>query len=104
MESEFATTYPPSPASSFAARDAGGQPDRRRSQRQPYRAAAWLSPEAETRGGKQRQVYVTDLSLHGVGFMASSPLEIEAVHWIVVGAGALRAQQPHPRRHLPALS
>jgi len=65
--------------------------ERRRSFREAYSVTAWLSPDAQTRNGRQRQVLVNNLSLHGVGFVASTPLEAEAVHWIVVGAGALRA-------------
>jgi len=93
MSTEFAT----SPKSSFLGlavageEPASAEQERRRSFREPYSVVAWLSPDAQTRNGKQRQVLVTNLSLHGVGFTASTPLEIEAIHWIVVGAGALRA-------------
>jgi len=65
--------------------------DRRRSHRQHSRTPAWLSPEAQTKGGAARQVLVTDLSMHGVGFISSQPLEADGVYWIVVGEGPLRA-------------
>jgi len=81
----------------FARESSHGSPfdtaveDRRRSLRHDHHTPAWLSPEAQTRNGKARQVMVTDLSLHGVGFIAATSLEVEGIHWMVVGAGALRA-------------
>jgi|SRR5580658_5655700 hypothetical protein len=93
MSTEFAA----SPRSNFLGLAVAGEApasandERRRSHRESYSVTAWLSPDAQSRNGKQRQVLVTNLSLHGAGFVASTPLEIEAIHWIVVGAGALRA-------------
>jgi len=64
--------------------------DRRRSPRQPFVATAWVSPEAGA-SGPDRKVMVCNLSLQGVGFASEKPFEIDAVHWIVVGHGMLRA-------------
>ena len=64
--------------------------DRRRSRRQSFVANAWLSPEAGTRGSNHH-VVVTDLSLHGMGFSSDESLDPEAVHWMVLDAGGLRA-------------
>jgi hypothetical protein len=64
--------------------------DRRRSRRQSFVGNAWLSPEAGTRG-KNHQVVVGDLSLHGVGFSSDEKLDPQAVHWMVLDAGGLRA-------------
>jgi hypothetical protein len=64
--------------------------ERRRSPRATYVAPAWLSAEAGTRGPNY-QVVVFNLSLHGVGFTSEKPLESKAIHWIVIGAGGLRA-------------
>jgi hypothetical protein len=64
--------------------------ERRRSRRDAFVAAAWLSNEAGNRNSTQQQVQVFDLSLQGVGFTSEFPLETGAVHWIVVGNGALR--------------
>jgi hypothetical protein len=62
-----------------------GTADRRRSARTEQRIPAWLSDAADG-GGRagQRQVLVTDLSLHGVGFEASGTIERGASHWIVI--------------------
>ena len=64
--------------------------DRRRSKRQSFVANAWLSPEAGTRGSNHH-IVVTDLSLHGMGFSSDEALDPEAVHWMVLDAGGLRA-------------
>jgi hypothetical protein len=65
--------------------------DRRRSFRQEQRVPAWLSESSvggESRG-KQQQVLVTDLSLHGVGFRSDEPVERGASHWIVIATDRL---------------
>ena len=64
--------------------------DRRRSSRQSFVANAWLSPEAGTRGANHH-IVVGDLSLHGVGFSSDERLDAQAVHWMVLDAGGLRA-------------
>jgi len=63
--------------------------DRRRSHRDPCPALAWLAPQSGKIGARQQQVAVSDLSLHGVGFISDEPLEMDAVHWIVIGTGSL---------------
>jgi hypothetical protein len=37
------------------------------------------------------QVTVFDLSLHGLGFTSDTVLQVDAIHWIVLGGGGLRA-------------
>jgi hypothetical protein len=64
--------------------------ERRRSPRQAYSAGAWVSPEAGVRG-KDHQVTVFDLSLHGVGFSSNESFRPDAVHWMVLGVSGLRA-------------
>jgi hypothetical protein len=64
--------------------------DRRRSPRQSFVGNGWLSPEAGTRG-PNHLIVVNDLSLHGIGFSSDEKLESEAVHWMVLDAGGLRA-------------
>jgi len=64
--------------------------DRRRSPRQSFVSNAWLSPEAGTRGSNHH-IVVVDLSLHGIGFSIDERLDPEAVHWMVLDAGGLRA-------------
>jgi hypothetical protein len=64
--------------------------DRRRSQRQSFVSNAWLSPEAGTRG-QNHHIVVGDLSLHGIGFSSDEKLDPQAVHWMVLDAGGLRA-------------
>jgi hypothetical protein len=62
-----------------------GTADRRRSARAEQRIPAWLSDAAD--GGRragQRQVQVTDLSMHGVGFQIDGPVDRGASHWIVI--------------------
>jgi len=62
------------------------QQDRRRSARQSRELPAWLSDQSGGRRPQQQRVSVTDMSLHGCGFIASEKLEIGASHWIVVAA------------------
>jgi len=88
MDTDFA---PAPPYLGLSAARLPAEQERRRSSRDPYSVVAWLSPDAETKNGRQRQVLVTNLSLHGVGFTASTALDVGAIHWIVVGAGPLRA-------------
>ena len=64
--------------------------DRRRSRRESFVANAWLSAEAGTRGANH-QIVVGDLSLHGIGFSSDERLDPQAVHWMVLDAGGLRA-------------
>ena len=64
--------------------------ERRRSPRQSFVANAWLSPEAGTRGSNHH-IVVVDLSLHGMGFNSDEKLDPQAVHWMVLDAGGLRA-------------
>jgi hypothetical protein len=64
--------------------------ERRRSPRQSFVSNAWLSPEAGT-SGKNHHIVVGDLSLHGLGFSSDERLEPEAVHWMVLDTGGLRA-------------
>jgi hypothetical protein len=64
--------------------------DRRRSARQSFVSNAWLSPEAGTRGSNHH-IVVADLSLHGIGFSADEKLDPDAVHWMVLDSGGLRA-------------
>jgi hypothetical protein len=64
--------------------------DRRRSRRQSFVANAWLSNEAGTRGANHH-IVVGDLSLHGIGFCSDERLDPEAVHWMVLDSGGLRA-------------
>lgn len=64
--------------------------DRRRSPRQSFVGNGWLSPEAGT-PGPNHHIVVVDLSLHGLGFSSDEKLEPEAVHWMVLDAGGLRA-------------
>jgi hypothetical protein len=64
--------------------------DRRRSPRQSFVSNAWLSPETGTRGSNHH-IVVVDLSLHGIGFSSDERLDPEAVHWMVLDTGGLRA-------------
>jgi len=69
---------------------AAGTSDRRRSPRQNFVGNGWLSPEAGT-PGPNHLIVVGDLSLHGIGFSSDEKLEPEAVHWMILDAGGLRA-------------
>jgi hypothetical protein len=60
--------------------------DRRRSQREARNLPAWLSDQSGGRRPQQQRVTVTDMSLHGCGFIASERPEKGATHWIVVAA------------------
>lgn len=62
------------------------QADRRRSARQDRNLPAWLSDQSGGRRPQQQRVSVTDMSLHGCGFVASEKPELGASHWIVVAA------------------
>jgi hypothetical protein len=62
------------------------QADRRRSTRQNRNLPAWLSDQSGGRRPQQQRVSVTDMSLHGCGFVASEKPELGASHWIVVAA------------------
>ncbi|MGD0768967.1 MAG: PilZ domain-containing protein [Tepidisphaeraceae bacterium] len=68
----------------------GNASDRRRSRRQSFVGNAWLSPEAGTRG-HNHHIVVGDLSLHGIGFSSDERLDPQAVHWMVLDSGGLRA-------------
>ena len=70
--------------------EALGVSDRRRSHRQSFLGNGWLSPQAGTRG-PNHHIVVADLSLHGVGFSSDEKLDSDAVHWMVLDAGGLRA-------------
>lgn len=63
--------------------------DRRRSARKTSNLPAWLSDQSGGRRPQQQRVIVTDMSMHGVGFIASEKVEIGATHWIVVAAEQL---------------
>jgi hypothetical protein len=65
-----------------------GIADRRRSVRQLSSAPAWLS-DASGVASTQQQVTVTNLSLHGVGFVASKPVEEDEQRWIVIATDRL---------------
>ncbi len=73
-KSNLKTDAPPSPQ------------DRRRSARQNRELPAWLSDQSGGRRPQQQRVSVTDMSLHGCGFVASEKPEMGASHWIVIAA------------------
>ncbi len=66
--------------------------ERRRAPRQAYEAKGWISCEAGG-GGREssRNVDVIDLSLYGAGFVSDNRFEPDAIHWMVLGGGGLRA-------------
>ena len=67
-------------------------PERRRAPRQAYDAKAWISSEAGNGEQKtNRTVDVFDLSLYGSGFVSEEKYETDAIHWMVLGGGGLRA-------------
>jgi hypothetical protein len=78
----------PTPSSSTV----GEISERRRAQRQMYEAKGWISCEAGS-GGREtsRNVDVFDLSLYGAGFVSENRFETDAIHWMVLGGGGLRA-------------
>jgi hypothetical protein len=63
--------------------------DRRRSPRTERRMPGWLSDQSGGRRPSQQKVTVTDMSLHGLGFLAKEPLTPGATHWIVVASEQL---------------
>lgn len=63
--------------------------DRRRSARRASNLPAWLSDQSGGRRPQQQRVTVTDMSMHGIGFVASERTEIGATHWIVVASDQL---------------
>lgn len=65
--------------------------DRRRSERTAQQLPGWISGDTNHRNERGRQVTVTDLSMHGVGFIdAKQNYQIGARHWIVVNGNSLR--------------
>ena len=62
--------------------------DRRRSARQMSSAPAWLS-DASGVASSQQQVTVTNLSLHGIGFIAPKQVEEDEQRWIVIATDRL---------------
>lgn len=62
--------------------------DRRRSVRQLSSAPAWLS-NASGVASSQQQVTVTNLSLHGIGFIAPNAVEEDEARWIVIATDRL---------------
>lgn len=63
--------------------------DRRRSARKSSNLPAWLSDQSGGRRPQQQRVTVTDMSMHGVGFVANEKVTVGAVHWIVVASEQL---------------
>ena len=78
------------PASSLAT--IPDSPERRRAPRQAYETKGWISSEAG-RGGREssRTVDVMDLSLYGAGIVSDERFEPDAIHWMILGGGGLRA-------------
>jgi len=66
--------------------------ERRRAPRQAYESKGWISCEAGS-GGREtsRTVEVFDLSLYGAGFVSENRFEPDAIHWMILGGGGLRA-------------
>lgn len=69
--------------------DAAPAVDRRRSVRRASNLPAWLSDQSGGRRPQQQRVTVTDMSLHGIGFVAAEKVEVGATHWVVVAADQL---------------
>ena len=66
--------------------------ERRRSERQPFKATAWISAEVGAgASGDSSRVTVVDFSLNGVGFISETAMELEATRWFVLDHGNLRA-------------
>src|SRR5436305_15062815 len=64
--------------------------DRRRSERQERQVPAWLCDASGGRiASSQQQVIVTDLSLHGVGFIAPKRVQKDDPLWIVIASDRL---------------
>ncbi len=64
--------------------------DRRRSNRQERATPAWVSAATGTNRGNGFNVTIKDLSLHGVGFIASRAMGKQDAHWIVIADQSLR--------------
>src|SRR5207244_9015797 len=64
--------------------------DRRRSERTDRQVTAWLSDASGGRtASSQQEVLVTNLSLHGVGFVARKRVQKDDPHWIVIASDRL---------------
>ena len=64
--------------------------ERRRSEREERRVPAWLSDASGGRSpASQQEVMLTDLSLHGVGFIAPKRVSKDDAHWIVIASDRL---------------
>lgn len=72
-----------------AAATATSPAERRRSVRRASNFPAWLSDQSGGRRPQQQRVTVTDMSMHGVGFVGPERVEVGATHWIVVAADQL---------------
>jgi PilZ domain-containing protein len=67
-------------------------PERRRAPRKIYESKGWISSEAGSGGNEaSRTVDVIDLSLYGAGFISDDQFQPDAIHWMVLGGGGLRA-------------
>jgi hypothetical protein len=76
--------------------------DRRRSERFEQNIDGWLSAPngmSEPTGRKGRngrgqnpgcQVWIRDLSLHGVGFVTEKPVQVDERRWIMIHRGTMR--------------
>ncbi|HQY89345.1 MAG TPA: PilZ domain-containing protein [Tepidisphaeraceae bacterium] len=79
--------------SSFEANEDAQQAidDRRRSERTAQKLPGWISGDTNHRNERGRNILVTDLSMHGVGFIdPTMNYQIGAKHWIVVNGNSLR--------------
>ena len=64
--------------------------DRRRSERTERQVTAWLSDASGgSHASSQQEVLVTNLSLHGVGFVAPKRVQKDDPHWIVIASDRL---------------
>jgi hypothetical protein len=81
-----AQTLKPSKSNSTKETPAVGGSERRRSPRQQRSLPAWLSDQSAGRRPQQQRVTVTDISIHGCGFIAAEKPELGATHWIVVAS------------------
>lgn len=73
----------------FPASETASGAERRRAVRNRHLSTGWLSNECGNLKSQQQHVSVFDLSLGGVGFTCDKPLDVDAIHWIVVNGGAL---------------
>ena len=64
--------------------------ERRRSERTATACDGWISGPGGDDFTSGRQVLVTDLSLHGVGFASERPCEPGERRWVLIHRGALR--------------